>query len=313
MEITINEARILEAIMAEDVSSNAKEAGAQLVEDWIRTNFTVDTAVRTRAVEMGFVTWVDSATLVVGVMDRVAEDSEGLFGSEWKSAKDGTSRFWNEEVWLHEIVNGPQLATYALALHEGAFLERDPKGDKPIVHQWFVDDPRMLVRAAVKTRPTKFWPSDPADAMYRFPNSKLKFVKAGYVNAGAEIRALTKTTKLPWQLTGKQCIAFGRQCELFESCQSHSHPTGIASTVFDPSDPAAELALKHVDADRLTDPDLVVLSASAYQTAARCKELYRVQAGSLGTKESNLALETGSAMHAGLADYFRQIKEQQRV
>ena len=311
--LTLQQDRIEQGIIETGGSPLALEAGARLVDDWIRTNHEADMAVRTVAVEMGFVLWADNATLVIGVQDRVAQDEEDLFGCEWKSTKEPSSKWWNEEKWLASIVNGPQLATYALALHEAAYLERVPGQEKPKVHNFFIDNPRIMVRAAVKSNPTDFWPKDAADGMYRFPNEKLKFVKAGLVNMAASIRAVRRTQRLPWQLTGQQCTAFNKQCSFFESCQSHNHPIGVVGSLFDPHDPAAGLALAHVEAERLADPDLVVLSASSYQTAARCKELYRIQATVPGAKDgaNDLALATGSAMHGGLAEYYRQIKEYQ--
>jgi hypothetical protein len=303
----LDEAKIINEIIAAGVSPVSAEHGGELVEAWINKFYVEDIKIDTMAVEMGFVLWPDANTLVIGVMDRVARDADGILGSEWKSTSG--SKWWTEEKWLKEISNGSQLATYAWALKEGLFLERNPLGGEPTVYNFNVDNPRIMVRAAVKSRPCDFWPHNPKDGLFRFDNESIEFTKNAYRNMAEQIRALRKTRLYPWQLTGKQCFNFNRTCGFFETCSTHSHPIETPKTIFDPHDPAAKLALAFVDARLLANPELVILSASQYANAASCKEKYRLVSGAIGEKENDIALETGSALHAGLGEYYRQLKE----
>jgi hypothetical protein len=308
---TVDEDKIIEEITKAGVSPQAAEAGAQLVDDWIRRNQAYDLKHKTLAVEMGFVVWPDDNTLVIGVQDRVAQDAKGVFGSEWKSTK-AESRYWNEAKWLDSISNGSQLATYAWALRDGIFLERNVSGGEPHALQFNVENPRIMVRAAVKERPTRFWPYNPEDAFYEFSAKDIEFTKNAYINMAEEIRALRKTKLYPWQLTGIQCDAFFKKCGFFGLCSKNDHPIGTPKALFDPHDPAAKMALAFVDSKLLANPDLVILSASSYATAASCKEKFRLISGALGDKEEDMALGIGTAMHAGLGEYYRQMKEFQK-
>lgn len=54
----------------------------------------------------------------------------------------------------------------------------------------------------------------------------------------------------------------------------------------------------------------MILSASSYASYSRCMELGRRDAMS-GGKEESMALEVGTVVHAGLASFYRQIRENQ--
>lgn len=299
--------RVVNAIISTDVKSPAaKEAAAELVEAWIAKKGVEDANRFTVvAVECGFHIWLDKKTVVVGVTDAIFNDG-GIIGGEWKSTK-GPSQWWNESKWLRDIGEGPQIATYALAQQRGRFFE---VGGDPAGFELNVQRPRILVRAACKTNPVQFWPES-VSGVYEFSDEKLEATANSYLNKAAQIRALRKTGKFPWEIPGKHCTPFGDKhvCPHFEACTSQSTPVGIPKAVFDPSDPASVAAVAHLLPEQINDPDLVILSASSYQTAARCMELYRITAGAYGEKDTNLALDTGSAMHAGLADFYRQLKE----
>ena len=79
--------------------------------------------------------------------------------------------------------------------------------------------------------------------------------------------------------------------------------------MFDTSDPAHALALKHIG-DRLNDPELVVLGASAYSAVSECAEKYRRNTLK-GGQEDSLAMQTGTVLHAGVAEWYRQLREEQ--
>lgn len=321
----LNTEAILQEILALDVPPTAKEAGAALVEAWITEHFEEDQQLTWLAVEMGFFMWLDARTLIIGVQDAVAQDSVAPFGCEWKSAKepkknrDGRdSAWWNEEKWLNEISRGPQLAIYALALNRGTYVENDKK--QPI--QFNLQNPRIRVRAAVKSNPVRFWPEDPdfASGVYQFPNEALEDIKNGLLAKADTVRCARRSGVTPWQLTGKHCHPFGENypCPLFADwCSQHKHPGdmlpgNLKYALFDPHDPAAQLALPYISDHDLTDPDLVIFSASLYDTASRCMELYRVISQSLGGKEDSQNLAIGSAMHAGLAAYHRQLRDREK-
>lgn len=279
----------------------AKEEGVELVEHWVRENVQTDSAWGIVAVECGFVIALDSQTYIIGVQDLIASDSEGAFGGEWKSTK-APSKWWHEEKWLEEIGNGPQLAIYALAQQKGAYWERG--APEPIVLA--NPSPRLRVRACVKSSPPECWPHDPSDGVFKFEAKDLEAVERALRAKAETIRALRRSGLTPWQLPGRQCFPFNRVCPMLETqCKSREYLA--AQNVFDPSDPASELALKHIPVD-INDPEVVVLSASSYSTASECLELYRNVSGATVPKEESMALSVGSVMHLGLARYYAQLK-----
>jgi hypothetical protein len=299
--------KIINVIATADVQSPAaKESAAELVEAWIAKKGVEDAdRFKVIAVECGFHVWLDAQTVVVGVTDAIFSDG-GIIGGEWKSTK-GPSQWWNETKWLRDIGEGPQIATYALAQQRGKFFET---GGDPAGFTLNVTRPRILVRAACKTNPVQFWPES-TNGIYEFSDEKLDATVASYLNKAAAIRAMRKSGKFPWEIPGKHCAPFGDKyiCANFEACTNQRTPQGVPKAVFDPSDPASVAAVAHLLPSEINNPDLVILSSSSYQSATRCMELYRLTAGAYGAKESNLALDTGSAMHAGLAEFYRQLKE----
>ena len=269
---------------------------------------TRDARDKTFAVELGFHVWLDEQTLVIGVQDRIAEDKDGYYGCEWKTAKEPKknrngedSAWWNERVWENELTNGPQLAIYALAQNRGTFFRRDGTA-----FHLGVSSPRIYVRAVVKSVPCVFW----GDKMVSFSEAQLENTVQGLLTKAETIRRLRRYSHVPWQLPGKQCFAFNRECGLFEKwCGKGLHPTTVTSVRFDPGDPAATLALPHLPASVWTREDLVILSASSYTTASDCLEKYRIISGALtgGGKDSSLELDTGTVLHAGVAEAYRQL------
>ncbi len=324
----INFDRILDAILATDVSPTAREAGAPLVEAWVERWAEHDARVETVLVESGFQIWLDDDLLVIGVQDRIARDDNGIFGCEWKTAKEPKrnkagcdSAWWNEHVWIEEITNGPQVGIYALALNRGMYYEQD--GVQGI--RFNVQNPRILVRAAVKSSPVRFWP-ERGPAMFQYPNALLDDIANGLRAKAVAIRALRAAGIVPWQLTGKHCFPYQAPCPYLEKlCSQHIHPNihpihpilnadaaqqTAALAPFDPGDPAARLALPHIPAGKLRNPNLVILSASSYETASNCLEKYRLVSGALAEKEKSIAMETGTVLHAGVAALYQQLREQ---
>lgn len=305
----LNQDRILTAIMESTDNGMAREAAAPLVEGWIERFYEADSEVKTVAVELGLQVWLDKNTVVVGVMDRIAQDSIGYFGSEWKTHKEPRMtkagvpyKGEGEEDWLKEISNGSQLATYAMALHQGKFYQKDGG-----LFEFKVENPRILVRAAIKSNPPIFWP-ETEPGVFQFPNEMFTSVANAYLNRAAAIRSMRGTGALPWQMPGKQCFSWGRECQFLGACSTRQHVlTGGA--LFDPNDPAAQLAVAHLSDEEKANPELVVLSSSSYQASGECAEKYRLVSLAGGQNDQSLALDTGTAAHAGWAEYYRQWRD----
>lgn len=317
---------IIQAVVDSGVSPVAAEGGATLVDAWIMEKGPIDITRKVLAVELGFILWLDELTVAIGVQDAVFLDDKGHLGGEWKSAKeprkDARGRetaWWNEDVWRRELSSGPQVGLYALALQRATYIEKATGRQ----FQFNEPKPRILVRAAVKSNPVRFWPSDPTDPetpeIFEFDQNALNSIVNAIRAKAAQIRCARRAGLVPWQLPGEQCFRFNKTCRFYAPyCSKHIHPDTLEGNdkllaKFDQDDPAAQAALPHVDADKLANPDLVIISASQYKTASVCAEEYRIVNGTLvdDKKEDSLSLDTGTAMHAGLAEFYRQVQEWQ--
>lgn len=303
---------ITQAILNLNLSPLAMESGAALVDEWVNKWYGPDSQEKILAVECGFVLQLETFTYAIGVQDMISEDSVGVLGNEWKSTKE-PGKWWNEEKWLESISTGPQLALYALALHEGGYYEKG--SNQGIV--FGVPEPRIRVRAAVKSQPPQFWPAFPEDGIFTFDARALESARRAFIAKAAQVRLLRELRLVPWQLPGTHCTTFNRTCEFLEKfCKVQNHPVVLEGndkiTMFDSSDPAAELALVHIPRHVLEDDRTVVLSASSYALASQCAEKYRIISGALGGKEDSMALDMGTVLHAGIAEMYRQIKEEQK-
>src|SRR5947207_470451 len=154
---------IVSVVASLDVPPLAREAGMTLVDAWIDKHGVHDAQSEILAVETGFLIMLDDKTAAIGVQDLIDRDPIGVRGNEWKSAKeprrDAKGRetsWWNEDVWRKELSNGSQIALYALALNRGTYFEA-LTGAR---FQFDVAQPRVRIRAAVKSNPVRFWPSD---------------------------------------------------------------------------------------------------------------------------------------------------------
>lgn len=296
----IDAGKITEAILATGCGPLALEAGSDLVEHWI-TTWESDAASEILGIECGWSVQLDDLTWAVGVVDCIMFDGSP-FLNEWKSTKE-PGRYWSEEKWLESIKSGPQIAVYALAAQRGTFYEGARSfvlGAKTPI--------RVRVRACVKTALPMFWPIDPIDGWQEFGEKELETVIRGFRNKAAQIRAMRKMGLVPWQLTGRQCMEWNRPCEYYDECRANTFPA--VAIGFDSEDPAATHALPNLP-EEARHPDAVILSASAYQDYTSCMEKGRRNALG-GGKEENLALQTGTVMHAGCAEFYRQLREKQR-
>lgn len=315
--------RILDAVLSvEAAPALEREQGANLVDAWMDKFGPTDVQTKVQAVELGFIVYVDSLTAVIGVQDCIMEDEQGVFGNEWKTAKEPKkgyngrdSWWWNEDVWLTDISNGAQVQIYALALNRGVFYEHDSTTGVPL--QFNVAEPRIRVRAAVKSEPARFWPSS-TSGVYRFNENQLASVEAGLRAKAATVRTSRQVGIIPWQLTGKQCMSFGRPCQFLEQCKAGHHPVSALEgnekmlALFDTSDPAARLALPFIPAELLENPDFVVLSASQYTLHSDCAEKYRIINSHLAPKETTGAQAEGTVFHAGVGEFYKQVRDWQQ-
>lgn len=302
----IDRERVTKAVLETECSPLALEEGAGLVQAWI-DRYEEDKDDEILAVECGWSVRLDERTWAVGVMDMVAKNEKGVYAAEWKSTR-APSRYWGEEKWLESIRSGPQIAVYALALSQGTFTSRE--GGIVNWDVFTVKPPvRIRVRACVKTAVPDFWPVNPVDGWCEFGPEALDAVAAGFRARAEQVRASRRLGLVPWQLTGDHCTKWNRQCEYYEECREYRYPE--IAVGFDISDPAARLALPYLP-DEATRQDAVILSASAYSDYSRCMELGRRKSQG-GGKEESLALETGTVLHAGIGEFYRQIRDEQRL
>lgn len=309
----INRDKIVEAVAASSVAPIAKEAAVPLLlgeegtPGWV--DRFADEPRRIIAVECPFFMWLDKWTLVVGVLDEIAEwqgDNERfLFGSEWKTTKAASGKRFNEEKWLGYITTGPQLPIYALALHEGTF-----KGAGKVELSFPV---HIRVRAAVKSSPPEYWPAE-SSGFYKFEERELTATKNAILARAEAIRAMRVKRLVPWQTTGSHCrYHYGRDCVfLSDICAQKEYEGHHAIGALESSDPGnAGITLAGVSIlDH--DPRLVVLSSSTYTTSLLCLEKWRLVASRVRDKEETLEMQIGTAFHAGVAEFGRQIMQQQK-
>src|SRR3990172_2451830 len=291
-------AAILSVAEQQKLSPLAATSGAALVEAWVEQWAERDNAMfNVDEVESVFAVWIDTGTLLVGVRDVVGSDADGPLSCEWKSTKepqknkDGSdSAWWNEDTWLDSLLNGVQLPCYAVAACS--------------------ENPRIMVRAILKSTPPQFWPSK-GSGIYQFPNELVTLTRSVLVVRAAAIRAARKTQNVPWALPGLHCTnKYRRVCPYYETvCKPHTNPPAQARAGFDKDDPGyAGIKKAGLDPDELP-LELVIFSASSLDTSQQCLERYRLLTSCFYKKDSDYELQVGTALHAGLANVYQQIRE----
>ena len=309
MSSTIDQAKVIDAIVACEAGPVAKQDGARLVDTWIQKLPTFgDTKWPSVGVEMPFYIKLDEKTYAVGMMDRLAQSYEyGIVGGEWKSRrapklkKDGTPYQGDtENDWLAEISMGPQLAIYGLAMREGVFCSGTDA--KTMLN---IPEPVLLVRACVKSVPATIWPTDWERGLFRFPKAVLDSTRNAILVKAAQLRAARMTGLVPWQMPGYHCKSWNRVCEYYQDCTGHKFPQA-SPVAFHETDPGFEAA-RRLNLDPL-DRELIVLSQSGYQLVSQCAEKWRRVYGGHSKEETSIELQTGTAMHAGLAAVYEQLR-----
>lgn len=300
---TFDQEKLVQAALDTGAAPLSIEEGTELAEEWIGRGILHDAKIV--AVECGFVWWADEHTAIVGVQDLLTDEG-GVLGNEWKTTKEA-SKWWNEDKWLEGITEGSQIAIYALALRYGTYY---PAGGGAAL-RFGGDDggysPRIRVKAISKSTPPSIWPRRDSDGIITFSEERLTATRNALLSKAAAIRAMRKVAG-PWQVPGIWCTnQFRRLCEYHEDCVTQRpcetvHP-------LQSSDPAFQLAVPHIPAEKLADPELVILSASAYSKVCECPEAYRRSLAS--GKEESLALGTGTVFHSVVACSYQQLKDYQ--
>lgn len=320
---TYDSDKILDVVLALDIPPTAKETAMPLIEAWAEQFGEYDSGHKTLAVECPFYIVLenrpDAKTVVVGVIDRVAQADDVVFGCEWKTTKepsknkDGSdSKWWNEDKWMESMLDGAQIPIYALGLKIGVLLQNSERWNE----QPSVSAPvPIMVRAAIKSSDPRWWPEN-HDPIFEISKARLNATKNALINKANAIRGMRRTDILPWALTGNHCTQFNRKCEFYKNCLKSNSPTGIPTSLMNPHNPGsaalkhALAAVGHFDMDKaLLDSSLVVLSYSSYTLASQCMEKFRIITGSLGSEEESIALQTGTAFHSGIAELYRQMME----
>ena len=310
-----NQEKIIEVILACEVSPTARETAMPLVEAWIEKWGEFDTSMETLHVESPFYMWLDEKTLVLGVVDRIARDEVNIYGCEWKThkeprqKKDGTDYAnENEDRWLEDMNRGAQVPLYAMALNRGTFVNKDGSTFKLNVNA----PVPMIVRAAIKSVTPRWWPTKVSSGLFEISAERMLAVANSFINRAEQIRSTRKTGLLPWQLTGNQCFAWFRECEFFKQCSGFDYIASAPASLINPGNPGAAalgpaLAEKGMsETDALFDKNFVVLSYSGYTLGSQCMEKFRIIDGNIGSEETSLPLEIGSACHIGWAAYYEQ-------
>lgn len=302
------------------IAPQAKIRGLELVEAWLQEVAAFDLMFPTIAVEVPFFIILEKYTVVVGMQDRIALDAAGLFGCEWKSTK-GTTRFWNEDRWIEEIQNAPQISIYGLGQHEGFFDVNDstnaewPCGEiirssatGPVLWQPKVKSPRVMVRAITKESPPVIWPTERQHAFFEIDAKRLNTVREALIRKADMIRVAKSRKSLPWELTGIQCGGrFFKACAYKEDCVEGRHPEGYSPISSDDPGSAALVAAQELLRVPLDDERVVVLSASSYSDTVECLELHRRNTlGKNQDDEDDPNLQTGTVLHAGVACFYKE-------
>jgi len=326
----IDRNKLTEAILAAEVGPGAREEGARLVEAWLeKLPEFPESQWKVQFVEAPFYIQLQPRTFILGQMDACFHDGERTVLGEWKSRrapklkKDGTSYLGDDEQgWLEEITNGPQLGVYALAGREGRFLQKlGPDGKVPerfpleqsflgpgefFGHHLGLEEPHIMVRAAVKSNPVEFW-----SGRFSFPGTLLDTVRAALISEAESIRARRKAGHVPYSVPGIHCQnMYRRTCEYLETvCKPRLTPPLTPIGWHHPEDKAPDpgydvCELLGLD---IQDPELVVLSQSALQSNYQCAERARIDYGGYFAREVSFELEVGTALHTGLREIYRQL------
>lgn len=283
-------ARIIEAVNATQATEASKLEAAQLLQGWIQKWHPVDRLFTVLHSEAELVCWLSDTTVVVGRSDLIAldETKEGFFG-EWKSANPNKKKEWKLDWRL-----SPQALTYAVATRYGCVYDKD--GPLPLPFQIS----KFLVRLAFKSSPPGYdfeW--------FTYTDQELDFWRDELLRLADRVREYRINGHVPWSPNFTGCLKYGPKypCPFFGNNCSKLDFTSAEGFV------PRSFHLQ-VEKDIATSPDLVVLDATRVETWLRCPEKYRREnEDNLTTSDRSPSLDTGTALHAGLREYYQQLKE----
>ena len=140
--------------------------------------------------------------------------------------------------------------------------------------------------------------------------SQFAFVEGAFIARAAAIRGARRSGKRPFALPGLHCTnKFGYVCGYYDRfCKDGLAPAESADVRHAPNDPGSK-AIEFSGAD-LADPELVILSASSYDSGSRCMEKYALDASGYDAEQSE-ALDTGTVLHVGASALYEHIMLEQ--
>jgi hypothetical protein len=310
--------KVISALTECDISPSAKLESGRLIEVWLDKLETFpEVKWKVVLVESPFYIQLEEKTYIVGQMDAIFQDDIGYIQAEWKTRRspklkrDGTNYAGDDEDgWLSDISNGPQLGVYALAGREGIFITDD------VTEPFAIREPRILVRAAVKSTPPVTWPGEYEKGLFTFPGGLLDIVRNALLSEAASIRARRKLGIVPYQIPGLHCTnMYRRVCGYYEEvCKKRLTPPLEPVGWSHPDDKAPDPGLDVCSILKLDihDPELIVLSQSALQDHYQCAERGRIRYGGYfprgGGQEEDFEFErnVGTGLHTALASVYKQ-------
>jgi hypothetical protein len=301
--VNLDYQRILKAIEAAVPDPKAQQEGYRLLEGYAKRYFKTDSNMTPLFIEPEVAYWMDADTLICGKVDLVGLDETGdTFFGEWKTASIRKER----TDWRREWVLSTQALTYGLLLRYGKIQGVEQEATiAPLA--------KFHVRLMFKTTPLfKTTPPKTDFEWFTYKDEEIAWWHGQVKAIADEIRGLRQSGHAPWFPNFNECARYGDKylCTYFQKCSTRQF-TNTSGWLYGQYE-------THLDVERrlneapghITNPNLVVLDATRMDTYLRCREKYR------NTYEEHLAypvgeaLMSGSAFHAGAADYWTQIKEQ---
>jgi len=310
--VTLNRDAITNAIIASGVSGEAAAEGARLIDGWLdKIAEFPEVEWEIIGTEVPFYVALGDKCYVIGVVDALFRDTEGhIVQAEWKTRRSpkrkGNGELYANEIgedgWLEEISNSPQLGFYALAGSRGTFIFPDRTWEPRI------EEPRIMVRAAIKSFPVEVWPKDGSKGIYQFFPAGIESVEAALKVKCRQIRAAKSSGLIPWQLVGNQCEnKYRRVCSSRDGiCKKHAFPAMRVGAAEEQSE-SRKLVYETLKLDP-ADPEITMLSQSGYESYSQCMELGRQRYECDGSEgEESYELQVGSVFHVAASNIYRQL------
>lgn len=311
----IDQEQVLAALMEAEIGPAAREEASRLVEHVIeRMPGLPESKWSVVSVETQFFIQLAPKWFCIGVGDAHFRDEHGLIHAEWKTkgapklTKAGEPyKGQDEDSWLDDISNDVQVAIYALAGHEGTFIDSN---DSQVRFRSF--EPRVMVRACVKSTPPQIWPHDYRKGLYTFPLQALNATRNALLVKCQQIDAARKSGLIPWTLIGEQCEnKYRNVCEFREEvCKKHLNPPSLrwGNTKLEDMVEGRRKWYETLKMDP-NDPEVILLSPHKYTDYTRCMERGRMryEVGTVDTElQQSFEQEVGTGYHAALASIYRQ-------